>query len=1000
MRLNQAREHATIYPGKASIHMDKQIPVRALADLAPGQELNSALKQYRRELTRALQGMGFGHVEYADEARSFATRFESKAPDRPDITARLNDRQVCICLPPVAEQLMALGALSESQCTCCDEQFADHDVYYAALIAAPRQHKLYLLGPVPVRLGQSWAAAPALSQFLPLSRRSTHDRYSAIFGGAALFKLEQHIIPHVLEHGQLPRFSVQGLFTDKEQGEHGLYALMGAEPPTHFMLLASGEGGHEFRRPFFFYGEAPRAELELTRPAEGPMVELLEKTGRTLYAECLEATLFPGALLPGKHYRCTLSLVADRCRPLQREFTVGAGPLREQVVRDYRRTHGEEPPSDFAVRVSTEALRSLYQEPRRTHAELCGKVVHVERTAIDGCPATRIGLLPIPQNDEIEVQVFVGDAVGMEKLPEPGDVIECSGYLYVSPDAMLAEAESWQDSGEVAALQNARELSAKRLKAYDRYSGYSLAQGVVAAAFAGADYNLAETPTTHTRDEATFTVQSPTGEQRLLFVDTIIGHADHTYHYSPEQQAAILSRMQEKLGSSLTAHHCIVSLQREPESECYTVQLSVQPECPGIDPRQLITEATQCPLPGKALDEARACRITCNAICTQNWTEFARAAAEDMTYTSLVNGTYTAGKIEFIRYMAERQKLWVEQQGWAGMSMDTGTILYKGERRPCYMITCYGRMIGAAVVTLRHGLIDTMETVPLEVNNTFEKDRECADPPVIFHPLRGHVTPHPALQTPLQRFANAYLQESMLRRTGLIGHPKSTKPGGARWLKIARNEPSLFDSAFTYAGHIYAVCAIETTTHPDHGGNIGDIIAQVPERDRLLALAEAQGLIPCVFPAMRNYTPDLESSWNLWDMRTHQLIFPEDATPGQADASAWEILCSALVKLCERVAASGGQLLAYHDTPDLLPHLWFTDARGQLSWVIVRTHCGAEPPDRALSEAERRACELTPGTQGYVVDVTAYGDAAGSTPARHGMPLHMRISEPQPLSDH
>lgn len=978
--------------------MDTQISVRALADAADSPQ--QAFTLYRRELRRLLQGFGFEHLAFADEEKSFANRFtERSLAHCPQITAIKEGRPCCICLPPEAAHPMELATLSEEQCAYCEEHDEARDVYYAAIFAAPQEKRLYLLGPVLLRENKRWETRDLrICQFLPLSRRMVRDRYSPIFGGAVLFKLDRVLIPRVLEQGELPRFAVRGLFDDREQGENGLFALMKGEPPTHFMLVQSRQDEYDFRRPFFFYGERPNSELELTRCGQDALLELLDKTGRTLCAESLEAMLFPGQLPTGKHYICTLSMVADRCRPMKREFKLAAGPILDQAKRDYAREYGKEPPEDFAVRVSTESLRTIFQEPHHSYTELCGKVVRAEQTTVDGRPAALLSVLAIPQNDEVEVQVFVGEAVGLEALPQPGDVVECAGYLYISPDEMLTTAESWQDSGEVAALQSEREQAVKSMQAYDRFAGYSLARGIAAAAFASAGYSIIEAPACHTREAATFTVQNDAGDRLLLFVDTLLGEASPQFHYTAEQRASILQQAQKQHGSALRAHHCLVHLRREGEGEHYAAQLTTEPECPALDPQMHICDATQIPRPGAGLDEETACRITCNAIATQNWTEFARAAAEDMEYTSLVNNTHTTGKIDYIRYMAERKQLWEEQQGWAGMSMDTGSILYQGKRRPCFMITCYGQMIGAAVISLRHGLIAGMETVPLDCNATFEKDAECAAPPAIFHPLRGHLTPHPAPQTPLQRFAGAYLQECMVRKTGLRSAPDSTDERGARWLKVARNEPSFCDLIFTHAGHLYAVSALEVGTHPDRGGSIEEMVAQLPDRDRLLTIAEEQGFTPCIFPAQRNYTPDPDTSWNLWDLRTLQPVHPESMPPAAPqNPSAWEVLGSALVELGNRIPKVGGRVLAYHDTPALLPHFWYTDARGQLCWVIIRAHTSAAHADRALSEEELKAVRLTPGTMGFVVDAVPYGNSAGTLPGRRGEPIYLHLSDLHPV---
>lgn len=1007
--------------------MEAQIPVHELATLAP-EDLEQKplltqvfLNRYREAALRALQSMGFGHISFTEAERSFASRFTRLPAHYPELTAVRNDHPLCISFAPMAETPMALTSLTEDQCLCCDEHMPDTDVYYASLFADAQAGKLYMLGPVQVKREGEWLTRHLeQSQFLPLARREESDRYSPVFGGCVLFKLDRLLIPYVLEHGQLPRFAVQNLFSEQEQGENGIYALMYGTSPTHLMLVRRDDRSRSliFRRPFFFYGNSPDSELELTRCMEGEddsgSVELMDKTGHILYAECLESVLLARHFATGRRYKWTLSLVADHFTAVHRELSLTSASLREQAKKDYLRQHGEEPPTDFGMSVSSEALLSCRQEARDAYTELCGKIARVESAEIDGCPMTRYSLQILPQNEDVTVHVFVSDEVRAQASPQPGDMVDCSGFLYASPDEMLSAAESWQDSGEIALLQEKRELEERSIRAFERFSGYSLAQGVVAAACAHARYTLIEPPSAHTRDEATFLVQDAQGAKHLLFVDTQLGEEKAQFHYTQEQMHAISERKKETHGRALSAHHCLVHISPGSEDDTYSIRMSIRPELPDMPAESSITHAVQALPPAAApLTEAQACRIICNAICLQDWTEFAEVTCEDLAYTSLVNGTETLGKIDYIRYMAERKQLWEKQQGWPGMSMDTGAIEYNGETRPCFMIHCYGRMIGAAVVTIRHGMIATMETVPLEANESYRKDAESSEKPRIFHPMRGHLSPHPAQLTPLQRFAAAYLQECMLRKTGLrapaegnddaflsTGADAKQQLKGARWLKITRNEPSCCDLAFSHGGKVYAICTAEAETHPDHGGDIRELIERLPEREELLAMAEQRHLIPCIFPAERNYTPDPSQSWNLWDLRTAQPLSPHlDDDKDYPGVSDWEVICMALPELEQHISRLGGRLIAYHDTAELLPHLWFRDAKGRLSWVIVRPYLGSMHADRGISEAEREAVQLTPGVKAYVVDAFAYADPAFTEPARRGDKLRIKLSELMPLDD-
>ena len=84
----------------------------------------------------------------------------------------------------------------------------------------------------------------------------------------------------------------------------------------------------------------------------------------------------------------------------------------------------------------------------------------------------------------------------------------------------------------------------------------------------------------------------------------------------------------------------------------------------------------------------------------------------------------------------------------------------------------------------------------------------------------------------------------------------------------------------------------------------------------------------------------------------------------------------------------GGKLIAAHETPDLAPHVWFRDARGALSWVLLQIADQTSLPIPAIS-AEKG--EEQP--RGYTVTATPYGDPAGCSPARCQDPIFVQFSD-------
>lgn len=930
------------------------------------------MARHRHALLQALENMGFSEVKF--------TRYASKSPQRPEALGVRDGRECCICFAPIPQQPLDMEALSREQCRYCDENYAESDVYYACLLVDTAQSVLQLIGPVPVKVYGVWQLHdPEFCQYIPLSMRGDLDRYSPIYGGAVIFKMDQIILPHVLEHGTLPRFSVDNLFTDVEQGESGHYALMSGPTPTHFMLVQKEE--LRFLRPFFYGESRPVAELELMRCLDSQpdcgVTELMDRTGCIFYAECLEAVLFPKRLPAGRHYMWTLSLVAT------------------------------------AIHRSQESEPGLYQEPYDTFSQLCGAITAIEETEVDGQPAYIWTLSPLPHNPEVEVQVYVGKPLA---LAGPGgeltvgDVVEVEGFLYSSPDVLVETAESWQDSGEVAVMQETQQLETHSRQAHRGHARYSLAHAVVASAFAGAGYADLMLRATHTRQDATFAMRHEQGYTALLFLDVQMEDTPSQLAYTQEQIESALERNKAALGTELHAHRCRVHLVRR--GERYAATLSIEPECPGL-PAVVDTEEPIVPAEDDSLTEAAACRLLCNAICYQLWGGFAAAAHEDLAYTSLVNSAKTRGKLEYIRYMAERKPLWESQQAWPGIELDTGTIEYVGVRRPCFMITCYGRRVGAAVVTLRAGKVADIVTLPQEANDTFEKDAECAAEPRVFHPLRGHLSAYAVQPGPLQRFSTAYLQDCMIRKTGFCGATGSLETHyisdgverpldkvGARWVKLLRHEPSFCDLAFTCAGRTYAVCAVEVERHPENGGEISAIAEQLgAARERVLRMAEAHRLIPCLFPVQRDHSPSPSKTWNLWHLGTLEPVTPVMETGETAAAvSEWEVLHAALSEAEHMLSVGGCELIACHDTPELLPHLWFRDPHGQLSWLIIRPHTSVVHADRAASDEELLAARLTPGVAGFVIDAEPYQDYALTKPATSRDSFHhVKITMPLPI---
>lgn len=839
--------------------MHEDLPVREIAKLTDSllhRPVDNALifAHYKQDITACLQENGFGRV---------GTVSSVEADGSLRFTATRHHRNVFLCLAPLAADVMDLKCLSEELCDACDAENPRTSVYYASLLLTDGGSRLRMIGPLPVKQDATWCGEDEQrAQFLPRSRRKRLDRLSAVFGAAAIFKVRWGLMPRATDRDNLPAFSVHGVFEDRHQGEGDFYALLGAAPPTHLFLLRRDDAAQRlvFSRAFFFFSERPETELLLVQRdvlADAPqmgLVELRTPGGRSFCAECLEAVLFPRVLPEGKLYRWTLSLVVEDCTRSKRNGSV-APSLLDRARADYTRKHGCEPPSEFSLSLPgmQGETTPITQQTLTASTRVSVRVLDVENVLVDGCGMLLCRALMQPENERVEVQLFVRPGAATEGL-RAGDVLDCEGHLYASPDALVCSGE----------------------------------------------------PTDVTES----------------------------------------------------------------------------------DRKDLLAQ------------EASACRTICAAICTQEWEEFYACSHEDLRYTSRMNGTVLNDREAFIRYMTERKQIWMKQGGWSGMSMDTGTVSHGGERRACFMITCFGSRVGAGVVRLREGRIAEIETLPGEVNESFVPDEECNARPFVFHPKHGHLTPHPAMQTPLQRYAAAYLRECMRQHTGYTEpasydgeepQPAPLKDGSAYWVKLTRDEPSFCDFAFAYAGRVYAVCARETKVHPSRGGSLRDLVEELPGLEALVHFAEKYNLVPCIFPAERHYALEPDRSWNLWDVRTLQPVTPQENPPVDATPplSEWEKLCAGLAELARRTVKNGGKVIAFHDTPELYPHFWYRDAEGRLDWVILRTSGGTE---EELTAAQKRPLQLFADTKGYVASVEVYGDAGCSTPARRGETTYVRVS--------
>lgn len=703
--------------------------------------LAHALLLYHSNIVRVLEEAGFSRIT------AVATDYE----DKPQFTAFRNGKAACICFAALCSYVLDVPHLSQAQCDACDSLYPQYDVYYACLYyqGEDDDRKLMLLGPEILKRDGKWIDDELQhSQYLPINRRDSVDRYSAIYNGAVLFKLLQVLFPAITARWDAPTFTVDHLFADAEQGATDYLALRLFRTPTVACILRADPElqKYAFVRSLFLHCSGPTSELELVSMLQGDeeldaRVVLMDATGHELLAECAETLLYRPHMQTGCRYMWHLSMVAEHLHPMEREFSITSGPLYEIHCREYREEHGCEPPADFAMRLSTSGMRSCMQEDDDTYCSATGQVLSVTLETVDNQPMLILTLRPVADNDDVQLQVFVSPEVLDDYAPQAGDTVCAAGYLYAAADSLLQDAPSWQDSVEVGELMQERELEAQAHHVYNELSRYSMGHAVAAAAFVRAGWELTSCDKNWMYDRNhPLWVTAQDGSKAVVCVDVVVnGHASQAPYSDVED---IHNTVKQAYGEDVACYCCTVTLDYHDEMERYAISMHVEPECPGVCNTLIYAAcafqetilsfdddgpAQQQRLRPEHLDEAMAASLFKDAMASGKWAAFAEWVREELDYVSeSTNGCHLVGKLAFLRYICERIGAWkfASEYGpaWKDFSFTTGTVLYRGARRACAAM--YYRGIPSAVTIFEdaQGLIGGMHNLPWDLFCTFIRD--------------------------------------------------------------------------------------------------------------------------------------------------------------------------------------------------------------------------------------------------------------------------------------
>lgn len=474
--------------------------------------------QYRSEVVRMLQALGFEEVE--------AVRGQGSATQLPDYTARRHNRRCRIYMPEVAGSVMRINHLSAAQCRHCEQHSGHDDIYFAALYLSC-ENELKMLVPYRIRRGGAWIESEEAEQFLPFAWRKHINSFAPLLGGAHVFKLVCIVLPILMNMGGKARFRVTGMSPDNEWREpRPPYTVLVLETAHAIFNLLHTEEGHPPRlvRPVFYHEEIAYCELELLSIARGGhscVVELLARNGLVLRGESLDALVIPEYVPANRRYNWSLSLVAETCLPA---------------------------PASNAW--------SVLQNDMSPHISITGRICRLHHMEVckRSIPVAEVQFAPeLPDH---HICVYLAPEVTDTYTPAEGDTITSTGLLRCAP-RNIVEGDSWQDSPEIAQLQTRRESAMHALHTYIRYAARQQAPAAVAAAFVKVGWQLCDFPA---GDAPTpiLRLASQRGEEITVSV--------HTAPPAVPPQAD---------------HSCIVRKEPHPEAGSYIAHLEFTPPCPG-----------------------------------------------------------------------------------------------------------------------------------------------------------------------------------------------------------------------------------------------------------------------------------------------------------------------------------------------------------------------------------------------------------------------------------
>ncbi len=899
------------------------------------------VKQHEAALTSLLRSLGFSHIRIPSAGILRHLWAGCPEPGSPHLRARRDGREACFYFGDAVDSLISLTPMPEDAYNYAHVHLDEEDVFYGAFVSYEEEGRntLKLFGFALMRREGKWrASVPMVHQFLPFGKRDGEDTLSPILGGAAFFKMNLYSA-FIREKGCALRPYINGL-CDKGQ-DYGVEAKAYGMLPSPMLTIMGREDeeqGFERERTLFMSDSDPVSELELVGlpPEDEPaQLTLMDETGEEFRAESLEALLLRPALRRGQRFLWTLSLVAELCEYNTQEFTITEGAIYEMEKRRYEEEHGEPAPADFALYMTSAEMRKLSAGDESSHAFACGVIESVEVQSLGFTDMHCLRIHCLPDNDSVRLNVYVAPHVLGDYEPKPGDNIRCTGYLYASPDT-LVEDPSWMDSPEVGACQDEREASSRAFMAYQDFSDKSLAMAAVISALVRTGWMLDESLWPYGN---VFTARNQAGQLYLLGVNTIVNQHEPEAPITAEHLDALTLGSEEAAGR----HVVNVALDLMEGTGRYEMKLldaggfGLELRLPlcvarAFAPTMLHIgegEASQRRQYPEVLDEAEMAARFARCMKEQDWEGLAPWLLEELEYCSDTVGCSFYGKQAYLEYLSGRRSMWEQKGHWARMDFTHGTVEYEGRRRPCSALSCDGIVTTLTLFDDGDGLVRRMHNISAKAYPGF---REAGAEKTLGSDGDGAETDTDEDDQAL-RDTKATWQHlgALMKEKGLLA--EGDVPG-CRWVKNSHGAPGFADLVFCYQGNEFAVLPVRTQS----AGEGTRLRFSLPQRvrDRLLEAASAHDLIPCLFLLRADGIP-LSTGWNLFHLETQQPLNPEEL-PARPDAllSDWDLHHRAVEEAMDLLKARGCHVFSAQDVIGLDPQIWFEDADGTRSWLLVR----------------------------------------------------------------